>query len=61
MVKLVDTRDLKSLGWKRLCRFDSGSGHQSAALAQLVEHQFSKLNVIGSRPIRRSKYLIKGN
>jgi hypothetical protein len=29
MVKLVDTRDLKSLGWKRLCRFESGSGHQS--------------------------------
>jgi hypothetical protein len=27
MVKLVDTRDLKSLGWKRLCRFESGSGH----------------------------------
>ena len=29
MVKLVDTRDLKSLGWKRLCRFDSGSGSGS--------------------------------
>ncbi len=24
---MVDARDLKSLGWKRPCRFDSGSGH----------------------------------
>ncbi len=32
MVKLVDTRDLKSLGWKRLCRFDSGSGHHQIVL-----------------------------
>jgi hypothetical protein len=28
MVKLVDTRDLKSLDPNRSCRFDSGSGHQ---------------------------------
>lgn len=27
VVKLVDTTDLKSVGWKRLYRFDSGSGH----------------------------------
>ena len=28
MVKLVDTRDLKSLAWVTpACRFDSGSGH----------------------------------
>lgn len=27
MVKLVDTRDLKSLGLKGSCRFDPGSGH----------------------------------
>ncbi len=30
MVKLVDTRDLKSLGLNRPCRFDSGSGHQKS-------------------------------
>ena len=28
LVELVDTRDLKSLGSKELCRFESGSGHQ---------------------------------
>ncbi len=27
MAKLVDARDLKSLDWKRSCRFDPGSGH----------------------------------
>ena len=27
VAKLVDARDLKSLGWKRPCRFDSGPGH----------------------------------
>jgi hypothetical protein len=27
VVKLVDTGDLKSPGWKRLYRFDSGPGH----------------------------------
>ena len=27
LVELVDTRDLKSLGWKQLCRFDSGARH----------------------------------
>lgn len=28
VVKLVDTRDLKSLGPKGPCRFESGRGHQ---------------------------------
>ena len=28
VVKLVDTTDLKSVGWKRLYRFKSGPGHQ---------------------------------
>ena len=28
VVKLVDTRDLKSLAAKAACRFDSGPGHQ---------------------------------
>src|SRR5262245_51873904 len=27
LAKLVDARDLKSLGWQRPCRFESGSGH----------------------------------
>ena len=30
VVKLVDTRDLKSLAEKSAYRFDSGSGHQLA-------------------------------
>ena len=30
MVKVVDTRDLKSLGLNRPCRFESGSGHQTS-------------------------------
>ena len=29
VVKLVDTRDLKSLAAKAACRFDSGPGHQT--------------------------------
>lgn len=29
VVKLVDTTDLKSVGWKRLYRFKSGPGHQT--------------------------------
>ena len=32
LVELVDTRDLKSLGWKRLCRFDSGARQKNAKL-----------------------------
>ena len=30
---MVDTRDLKSLGLKRLYRFDSGSGHHHLVLS----------------------------
>lgn len=30
LVELVDTRDLKSLGPRGLCRFESGSGHHPA-------------------------------
>ena len=40
MVKLVDTRDLKSLDWKRLCRFDSGSGHQDSVSVSLKVYHF---------------------
>ena len=32
VVKLVDTTDLKSVGWKRLYRFKSGPGHQTHAV-----------------------------
>ena len=32
VVKLVDTRDLKSLAAKAACRFDSGLGHHHLAL-----------------------------
>ena len=32
VVKLVDTRDLKSLGLKRPCRFKSGPGYQDSAV-----------------------------
>ena len=28
VAELVDARDLKSLGWQRPCRFESGPGHQ---------------------------------
>jgi hypothetical protein len=41
----------------RLRRFESSSLHQvacSAGVAQLVEHQPSKLNVAGSIPVSRS-------
>ena len=31
VVKLVDTRDLKSLDRNRSCRFDSGPGHKNQA------------------------------
>ena len=36
VVKLVDTGDLKSPGWKRLYRFDSGPGHHSILKAGLI-------------------------
>ena len=34
VVKLVDTTDLKSVGWKRLYRFKSGPGHQTITKLQ---------------------------
>ena len=36
VVKLVDTRDLKSLGEKSLYRFDSGSGHHIYSYSWLI-------------------------
>ena len=37
MVKLVDTRDLKSLAPNRAYRFDPGSGHQSILIAESLD------------------------
>ena len=34
VAKLVDARDLKSLGEKSLCRFESGRPHQSSIRAE---------------------------
>jgi hypothetical protein len=35
MAKLVDARDLKSLGSKELCRFESGCPHQARYAASI--------------------------
>lgn len=45
--------DCKSAGVS-LRRFESFSLHHFAGIAQLVEHQPSKLNVAGSNPVSRS-------
>ena len=42
MVKLVDTRDLKSLALAA-CRFDSGSGHQRSAVVAARQHCYKQV------------------
>jgi hypothetical protein len=37
MAKLVDARDLKSLGAKALCRFDPGCPHQQTGDANCAD------------------------
>ena len=46
-------RSLCVLFWSRVS-YESGSDIRVAGLAQLVERQPSKLNVVGSNPIPRS-------
>ncbi len=51
LVELVDTTDLKSVGFLP-CRFESGSGYiLEGRLAQLVEQLTFNQLVIGSNPI----------
>ena len=45
VVKLVDTRDLKSRACKKACEFKSRLAHQYGYVAQVVEHKTENLGV----------------
>ena len=49
VVKLVDTTDLKSVGWKRLYRFKSGPGHQTINKLQIFANFSGDCNDISYR------------
>lgn len=53
VVKLVDTTDLKSVGWKRLCRFKSGPGHQQSI-------SYSDILITNTSALLRKIYLADG-
>ncbi len=69
VVELVDTRDLKSLGSKELCRFESGRGHQrhispehrsphGASMSQVFDYA-STLKSVAAQQIDQIKLLIE--
>jgi hypothetical protein len=45
VVELVDTRDLKSLGPKGLCRFESGRGHQLVGYSRMPSSPISEAQI----------------